>query len=59
MWEHYKAIEDENFHLKQQLRNKNKTISNMRASYSALNKKYKKLTDNQKPKFRNNGKGGK
>ena len=58
-WEHYKAIEDENFHLKRQLANKNKQIRGLKANYRALNDKYKRLVEARKPRFRNNGKGGK
>ena len=56
LYEHYKAIEDENFHLKRQLVNKNKQIRALKASYRALNDKYKKLVEQRKPRFRNNGK---
>lgn len=58
-WIHYKAIESENFHLKKQLQNKNKQLRALKASYRALNDKYKKLNESRKPRFRNNGKGGK
>lgn len=59
LWEHYNRIEAENNHLKKQLKRKNKQISNLKASYTALNKKYKRFTENRKPQYRNNGKGGK
>lgn len=59
MYEHYKSIEDENFHLKKQLQNKNKQLRALKASYRALNDKYRKLNESRKPRFRNNGKGGK
>lgn len=55
-WEHYKKIEAENYSLKNQLKNKNAIIKDWQKSYSALNKKYKLLLDNRKPRFRNNGK---
>lgn len=56
MWEHYKKIEAENYSLKNQLKNKNAIIKDWQKSYSALNKKYKLLLNNRKPRFRNNGK---
>jgi len=59
MWEYYKAIEAENHHLKNQLVNKNKELRALKHAYNALNKKYKKMTGLQKPRFRNNGKAGK
>lgn len=55
-WERYAAIEAENHHLKKQLKNKNKIISDWQGRYGALNKKYKALVDHRKPRFRNNGK---
>ena len=55
-WEHYKAIEDENYHLKRQLRNKNDQLRKLKASYRSLNEKYKKLNESRKPRFRNKGK---
>lgn len=59
MHDHYAAIEDENFHLKRQLANKNKQIRALKASYRAINDKYKKLVEQRKPRFRNNNRGGK
>ena len=53
MWDHYKALEAENYHLKKQLLRKNDQIRGLKASYSALNYKYKKLTENKKQRFIN------
>lgn len=52
MWEHYKKIEAENFHLKQQLDHKNKEIKKLR---KLVNRKQ----EQKKPRYCNNGKGGK
>lgn len=59
MYEHYKRIEDENYHLKKQLYRANKNTRYWKKKYFNLERKYKKVTDNQKPRYRNNGKGGK
>lgn len=59
MWEHYQKVEAENHHLKNQLDNRNKQIRQLKQSYNSLNTKYKKLIENRKPRFRNNGKAGK
>lgn len=56
---HYAAIESENFSLKRQLVSKNKQIGALKSSYKALNDKYKRFTEHRKPRFRNNGSGGK
>ena len=58
LWEHYKAIEAENYSLKRQLVHKNKEIRALKKSYSALLSKYKKLNESRKPRY-NNGKRGK
>lgn len=58
LWEHYKAIESENYHLKNQLQRKNKQVRTLKAEYASLLSKYKKLTDNKKPKY-NNGRKNK
>lgn len=58
LWEHYKAIEAENYHLKNQLTRKNKENRALKKSYSALLSKYKKLNESRKPRY-NNGKRGK
>ena len=58
LWDYYKAIEAENYHLKNQLQRKNKQIKTLKSQYSALLSKYKKLTDNKKPKY-NNGRRNK
>lgn len=57
LWDYYKKIEDENFHLKNQLNNANKKIKDLKIEKNAILKKYK--PKNRKPKYRNNGKGGK
>lgn len=59
MFEHYKAIETENYHLKNQLKNKNNQISALKKQNSNLVKKIKKLNEGKKPRYRNNGKAGK
>ena len=58
MHDNYKAIEAENYHLKNQLHRKNKQLKGLKSEYAALLSKYKKLTDNKKPRY-NNGKRGK
>lgn len=59
MYEHYKKIEAENYHLRNQLRNTNKENIALRKKNSNLIKKLKKSNENKKPRFRNNGKAGK
>lgn len=59
MYEYYKSIEDENHSLKKQLQRKIKQLKNLRYKYKQLMKKYKQATENRKPRYRNNGKGGK
>lgn len=56
-WEKYKKTEAENFHLKKQLINANKEIKSLKEEKRAILKKYK--PKNRKPRYRNNGKGGK
>ena len=58
MYEHYKKIESENYHLKNQLQRKNKQIRTLKAEYGSLLTKYKKLNESRKPRY-NNGKRGK
>ena len=53
MWNHFKAIEAENYHLKNQLANKNREIKALKKSYSALNGKYKKVMQTKKDKYNN------
>ena len=55
-WEHYAKVEAENHRLKNQLKNKNRTIIEWKERYSSLKKKYKAIVDHRKPRFRNNGK---
>lgn len=59
MWEHYNQIEAENFHLKKQLAKKNKEIKQLKHFIRVWKEKHQKLTENRKPRYRNNGKGGK
>ena len=56
-WEYYKKLEDENYHLKRQLRNARDENRSLKKEKAAILKKYK--PKNKKPKYRNNGKGGK
>lgn len=53
VWEHYKKVEAENFHLKKQLVNKNKQIKHFKRVISTWKSKYEKLTENRKPKYKN------
>ena len=53
MYEYYKAIQAENYHLKNQLQRKNKKVKALKSEYASLLSKYKKLTDNKKPKYKN------
>ena len=53
MWEHYSKLEHENHCLKRQLIRKNSELRSVKASYAALNKKYKRLTENKKQRFIN------
>lgn len=59
MYDHYKAIEAENYHLKNQLKNKNKENIKLRKQNANLVKKVCKQNQDKKPRFRNNGKAGK
>lgn len=59
IWTYYKQIEAENYHLKKQLSHKNKEIKNQRNAITYWKNMYKKAMENKKPKYRNNGKGGK
>lgn len=52
MYQHYKEIADENFHLKNQLDKKNKELKKLRR---LVNRKQ----GQKKQRYRNNGKGGK
>ena len=54
-WEHYKKIEAENFHLKNQLARKNKEIKELKHHNRALIQ-YKKNNEQRKERYRNNGK---
>lgn len=53
VWEHYKKVEAENFHLKKQLVNKNRQIKQLKRVISKLKDKFEKLTENRKPKYKN------
>lgn len=53
MWDHFKRIESENHHLKNQLANKNREIKALKKSYAALNVKYKKVMETKKSKYNN------
>ena len=53
MWDHFKSIESENYHLKNQLANKNREIKSLKKSYSALNMKYKKVMETKKARYNN------
>lgn len=59
IWTYYKQIEAENYHLKKQLSHKNKEIKNLKRSIGYFKSLHKKAMENKKPKYRNNGKGGK
>lgn len=59
MWKHYKEIENENFRLKNQLRQVIKENKELKRRYNNLLRKYKKQKENRKPRYRNNGKAGK
>ena len=54
----YEQLLSENYSLKRQLVHRNKDIKSLKSSYSALLAKYKKLTENKKPKY-NNGRRSK
>ena len=56
LYEHYKAIEDENYHLKMQLKKAHRIIRKQRKREQARIEKDRR---NRKQRFRNNGKGGK
>ncbi|MGE7840623.1 hypothetical protein ACQKNX_07520 [Lysinibacillus sp. NPDC093712] len=53
VWEHYKKVEAENFHLKKQLVNKNREMQKLKRVISVWKAKYEKLTENRKPKYKN------
>ncbi len=53
VWEHYKKVEAENFHLKKQLVNKNRQIKQLKRVISQWKAKYEKLMENRKPKYKN------
>ncbi|QIC46183.1 hypothetical protein GAG94_03030 [Lysinibacillus sphaericus] len=53
VWEHYKKVEAENFHLKKQLVNKNRQIKQLKRVISTWKTKFEKLTENRKPKYKN------
>ncbi|MEQ6355117.1 hypothetical protein ABNX05_10860 [Lysinibacillus sp. M3] len=53
VWEYYKKVEAENFHLKKQLVNKNKQIKHLKRVISTWKGKFEKLTENRKPKYKN------
>ena len=53
---YYAALEDENYHLKMQLKKAHRIIRKQRKRAQARIDKEKR---NRKPRFRNNGKGGK
>ncbi|KOS61569.1 hypothetical protein FJQ98_15900 [Lysinibacillus agricola] len=53
VWEHYKRVEAENFHLKKQLVNKNRQINQLKRVISQWKSKYEKLMENRKPKYKN------
>lgn len=59
IWEHYKAIESENYYLKRQLINKNKEINKLKFEVQAWRSKYKVSIKDRKQRYRNNGKAGK
>jgi len=54
----YEKLQSENYSLKRQLIHRNKDIKSLKSSYAALLAKYKKLTENKKPKY-NNGRRSK
>lgn len=54
--EYYAALEDENYHLKMQLKKARRIIRKQRKREQARIDKERR---NRKPRFRNNGKGGK
>ena len=53
MWDHFKSIESENYHLKNQLANKNRELKALKKSYASLNMKYKKVMGSKKDKYNN------
>lgn len=54
VWEFYKKVEAENYHLKNQLSRKNREIKRLKRIISVWKKKYEKVTENNKPKYKNN-----
>jgi hypothetical protein len=59
VWEHYDKIESENYHLKNQLARKNREIKQLKHFIRVWKNRCEALTGNRKPRYRNNGKGGK
>lgn len=57
VWDYCKRVEADNYHLKNQLSKKNKKIDELKKEKAAILRKYK--PKKRKPRYRNNGKGGK
>ena len=52
-WEHYKAIEAENYHLKRQLAKKNKENKQLKHFIRVWKTRYEKATENKRPSYNN------
>lgn len=58
-WEHYAKVDAENYRLRKRLHNLEKDLKAEKKKFNGLLRKYKQQQKDRKPRYRNNGKGGK